>query len=99
MMMPQLTEQYGQVLRVCVVREILRVEDCACSGCRSKPSAESPTAPATPVFRKVRRDRSIQISRSANRLDCCWTQKLAVALPAMWTKTTPWTGTVSTKTD
>src|SRR5579864_7467079 len=60
MMIPQLTEQYGHVLRVSVVRDIFREAVCACSGCRSKPSAESPTAPATPVLRKERREGSIK---------------------------------------
>ena len=60
------------MLRVCVVREILRVEDWACSGWRSKPSAESPTAPAAPVFRKERRESSMQMSPGVldNTLGC-----------------------------
>jgi len=62
-MTPQLTEQYGQVLRVCVVREIFRAEDCACRGWRSKPRTEAPIAPAAPVVRKERREIPIRASR------------------------------------
>src|SRR5271165_1593548 len=59
MMTPQLTEQYGHVLRVSVEREIFRLPACASSGCASKPKTVIPTAPAMPVLKNARLDTSI----------------------------------------
>src|SRR6266536_200682 len=56
MMTPQLTEQYGQVLRVSVVREIFSVLDWAKIGATSKPNAERAAPPAIELRRNVRRD-------------------------------------------
>src|SRR5271157_1335904 len=57
MMTPQLTEQYGQVLRVSLAREILRVW--AWRGVRSNPRALSPAPPTRVPFRNVLRENSI----------------------------------------
>jgi len=54
MITPQLTEQYGQVERVSVVRAILSSRDCAYAFCRSNPSTDAAIAPL-PVLRKTRR--------------------------------------------
>src|SRR5262245_34398573 len=54
MMTPQLTEQYGQVLRVSLVREILSVRDCATTGATSSPNADSAAPPAIDRWRKAR---------------------------------------------
>src|SRR5271165_44177 len=59
MMTPQLTEQYGHVLRVSVVREIFRLSACSSSGCASKPKTVIPTAPTTPVLKNARLETSI----------------------------------------
>src|SRR5215472_9703622 len=59
MMTPQLTEQYGQVLRVSEAREILRLAVWAYTGVRSNPRAESPTPPTRLLLRKVRRENSM----------------------------------------
>src|SRR5438067_11934594 len=59
MMTPQLTEQYGQVLRVSLVREILRVFACARMGAVSKPNAVSAVPPATADWMNARRDISM----------------------------------------
>src|SRR5262245_21207644 len=59
MMTPQLTEQYGQVLRVSLVREILSVLACAYTGVTSNPKAERATPPAIELCRNVRREISI----------------------------------------
>src|SRR5712692_8759965 len=59
MMTPQLTEQYGQVLRVSVAREILRLWAWAYAGARSNPKADRPTPPARLLLRKVLRESSI----------------------------------------
>src|SRR5215469_3439962 len=58
-MTPQLTEQYGQVLRVSEAREILRPAVCAYTGVRSNPKAESPAPPTRLLLRKVRRENSM----------------------------------------
>jgi hypothetical protein len=59
MMTPQLTEQYGQVLRVSLVWEILRVLACAWSGAMSNPNADS-APPAMVVWTNARREISTQ---------------------------------------
>src|SRR5215472_219339 len=59
MMTPQLTEQYGQVLRVSVVWEILRVLAWASSGVTSNPKTVIAAPPAMDVCRKARRDKAI----------------------------------------
>src|ERR1017187_8623905 len=65
MMTPQLTAQYGQVLRVSVVREIFRLSACARIGCGSKPKTVTPTAPAIPVLKNARLETSMaQASRT-----------------------------------
>src|SRR5579864_3424892 len=51
---PQLTEQYGQVDRVSVVRAIFNSLDCAYAGRRSNPRMDAATSPA-PIFRKTLR--------------------------------------------
>src|SRR5713101_7957868 len=53
MITPQLTEQYGQVLRVSVVRAIFNPCVWAYTGARLKPNAESPAPPTTVVLRNV----------------------------------------------
>src|SRR5262245_36085222 len=65
MMTPQLTEQYGQVLRVSVVREILRVFACATTGATSRPKAETATPPAREALRNVRREIAMANLRDA----------------------------------
>jgi len=55
MMTPQLTEQYGHVLRVSLVWEILSVFACACSGATSNPNADS-VPPAMVVWMNARRE-------------------------------------------
>src|SRR5262245_27021300 len=62
MMTPQLTEQYGQVLRVSLVREILSVRDCATTGATSSPNADSAAPPAIERWRKARREIAIRPS-------------------------------------
>jgi hypothetical protein len=59
MITPQLTEQYGQVLRVSVVLEIFNVFACAYTGPTSNPNAESAAPPATADCRNARREISI----------------------------------------
>src|SRR2546428_11137157 len=59
MMTPQLTEQYGQVLRVSVAREIFRLWVWAYTGARSNPKADRPTPPTRLPLRKVLRESSI----------------------------------------
>src|SRR4051812_46440993 len=65
MMTPQLTEQYGHVLRVSLVREILSVFACAYAGAVSKPNADT-AAPAAADFRNVRREMDIYIPTRFN---------------------------------
>src|ERR1700756_5440642 len=59
MITPQLTEQYGHVLRVSLAREIFRVWVWAWTGVRSNPRTETPTPPTRVLLRKVRRESSI----------------------------------------
>src|SRR5258708_35334100 len=54
MITPQLTEQYGQVERVSVVRAILSSFAWACAGFKSKPSPEGTMAPV-PVLMNILR--------------------------------------------
>src|SRR5262245_20885817 len=54
MITPQLTEQYGQVLRVSLVRAIFSVRACAITGATSKPNAVSVAPPTSERCRKVR---------------------------------------------
>ena len=66
MMTPQLTEQYGQVLRVSVVRSSLNGRTDAASACSlsanpSAPSVDPPTTAPVP-FRKARRETSMDMS-------------------------------------
>src|SRR5262245_39602993 len=51
MMTPQLTEQYGHVDRVSVVRAIFSSRIAAYAGARSKPSTEAATPPRVLTFR------------------------------------------------
>src|SRR5262245_19773537 len=55
MITPQLTEQYGQVLRVSLVRAIFSVFACAYAGAASNPNADT-AAPAAAERRNVRRE-------------------------------------------
>ena len=55
MITPQLTEQYGQVERVSVVRAILSVRTWATAGVKSKPSTDRVTPPSVEAFRNCRR--------------------------------------------
>src|SRR5258705_517515 len=50
MMTPQLTAQYGHVLRVSVVRSIFSVFACAYSGATSKPNADRLAPPMIVVW-------------------------------------------------
>ena len=61
MMMPQPTEQYGQVLRVSVVCESLKVRASASARVGEKPSATrlEPTRPAPLTLKNCRRFMSI----------------------------------------
>jgi hypothetical protein len=59
MITPQLTEQYGQVLRVSVVLEIFNPRLWAYNGAKSNPKTDSPTPPMTPALRNVRLETSI----------------------------------------
>src|SRR5438445_4636963 len=65
MMTPQLTEQYGQVLRVSVAREIFRLWVWAYTGARSNPKADRPTPPTRVPLRKVLRENSIVALRES----------------------------------
>src|SRR5688572_4041090 len=55
MMTPQLTEQYGQVERVSVVRAIFSSRTAAYAGARSKPSTDTAVPPRVVSLRKSRR--------------------------------------------
>src|SRR5262249_15859661 len=59
MITPQLTEQYGQVLRVSVVRAIFSVLACAKAGVASNPNAVSTAPPLTADCRKLRLEISL----------------------------------------
>src|SRR6266851_1566741 len=59
MITPQLTEQYGQVLRVSVVRAILSPCVCAYTGPRLNPNTETPAPPIKVVLMKVRLETSM----------------------------------------
>src|SRR4030095_9528149 len=59
MITPQLTEQYGQVLRVSVVRAIFNPCVCAYTGARLKPKTLTPAPPAKVVLMKVLLETSI----------------------------------------
>src|SRR3989442_13555141 len=65
MMTPQLTEQYGQVLRVSVAREIFRLWVWAYTGTRLNPKAEKPTPPTRVPLMKVLRENSIAASATS----------------------------------
>jgi hypothetical protein len=65
MITPQLTEQYGQVLRVSVVREILSACVCAYAGARLKPKADPPIPLARPTLMKVLLETSIGVTSVA----------------------------------
>src|SRR5712691_623895 len=65
MMTPQLTEQYGQVLRVSVAREIFRLWVWAYTGARSNPKADRPTPPTRVLLMKVLRENSIAASATS----------------------------------
>jgi hypothetical protein len=69
MITPQLTEQYGHVLRVSLVREIFSVLAWARTGVTSKPNAETTVPPTIELWRKARLE--IVIARlSAERSRC-----------------------------
>jgi hypothetical protein len=53
MITPQLTEQYGHVLRVSVVRAIFSPCVCAYTGARLKPNTLTPAPPIIVVLMKV----------------------------------------------
>src|SRR5918993_3073360 len=55
MITPQLTEQYGHVDLVSVVRAIFNCRACAYAGVRSKPSSDSAVPPSDVAFRNCRR--------------------------------------------
>src|SRR5258708_38264031 len=59
MITPQLTEQYGHVLRVSVVLEILSPCACAYTGARLNPNTETPAPPIKVVLMKVRLETSM----------------------------------------
>src|SRR5258708_33098351 len=79
MMTPQLTEQYGHVLRVSLVREILRVFAWAFSGVTSKPNTVIAAPPAIEVCRKARREIAIDSSGSRPLPPRSYTCKRAAA--------------------
>src|ERR1700731_3264395 len=56
---PQLTEQYGQVDRVSVARDILSSFSCATAGVRSNPRREKPAPPTSAPLIKFLRESSI----------------------------------------
>src|ERR1044072_9705834 len=60
MITPQLTEQYGQVLRVSVVRSIFNPCVCAYTGARLNPKTLTPAPPIKVVLMKVLLERSIR---------------------------------------
>src|SRR5437588_11079658 len=60
MITPQETAQYGQMLRVSVVREILKARISARAFVRSKPRAMAP--PTVVAFKKPRRESSMRHS-------------------------------------
>src|SRR6266850_5594098 len=59
MITPQLTEQYGHVLRVSVVLAILSPCACAYTGARLNPNTETPAPPIKVVLMKVRLETSM----------------------------------------
>src|SRR5919109_128186 len=67
MITPQLTEQYGQVLRVSVVREIFSACVCAYAGFRSKPRIVAVTPPTVVILRKSRREGFMAASLGGSR--------------------------------
>src|ERR1700730_8643484 len=60
MITPQLTEQYGHVLRVSVVLAILSPCACAYTGARLNPNTETPAPPINVVLMKVRLETSMK---------------------------------------
>src|ERR1051325_9704417 len=69
MMTPQLTEQYGHVERVSVVRAIFNPWVCARTGARLKPKAETAAPPATVLLMKVLRSMPLELlGRQASSL-------------------------------
>src|SRR6267142_2730181 len=69
MMTPQLTEQYGQVLRVSVVRAIFRPCVCAYTGARLKPNTVTPAPPINVVLMNVRLETSMASHSSTIKLE------------------------------
>src|SRR5471032_579420 len=61
MITPQLTEQYGHVERVSVVRAILSSLACARTGRASNPN-RSTTAPPVPTLKNSRLDKPIEVA-------------------------------------
>src|SRR5258705_4164427 len=59
MITPQLTEQYGHVLRVSVVLAILSPCACAYTGAKLNPNTETPAPPIKVVLMKVRLETSM----------------------------------------
>src|SRR3972149_6726633 len=66
MMTPQLTEQYGQVDRVSVVRAIFSWRTWAKTGVRSNPRTDAARPPTALAFRNSRR-----VGSMASRCDLC----------------------------
>src|SRR6266481_5824603 len=69
MITPQLTEQYGQVLRVSVVLAILSPCACAYTGARLNPNTETPAPPIKVVLMKVRLETSMTGTPSNSNCD------------------------------
>src|SRR6266404_926473 len=69
MMTPQLTEQYGQVLRVSVVRAIFRPCVWAYTGARLNPKTVTPAPPINVVLMNVRLETSMASHSSTIKLE------------------------------
>src|SRR5258707_233430 len=70
MITPQLTEQYGHVLRVSVVLAILSPCACAYTGARLNPNTETPAPPINVVLMKVRLETSMTGTPSTQIVNC-----------------------------
>src|SRR5438874_9436910 len=70
MITPQETAQYGQMLRVSVVRDILNARSSARAFVRSKPRAMAP--PTVVAFKKPRRESSMRHLLTELRSSLCY---------------------------
>src|SRR5262245_63726615 len=85
-MTPQLTEQYGHVLRVSLVREIFSVRDCATTGATSSPNADSAAPPAIDRWMKARLEIAISTSVPREKFATRWRKGCPVLIDPLATK-------------